>query len=75
MKCNIGTKGRTMRLILGVLTMLGGFILGISSYQEVINYPNIWLIVCALIGGGAFAIFEARKGWCIVRAAGFKTPI
>ena len=25
--------------------------------------------------GGAFAIFEARKGWCIVRAIGIKTPL
>ena len=24
---------------------------------------------------GVFGIFEARAGWCVVRAMGFKTPI
>jgi len=25
--------------------------------------------------GGAFAIFEARAGWCALRAMGIKTPL
>ncbi|HII18408.1 MAG TPA: hypothetical protein HA311_03520, partial [Candidatus Poseidoniaceae archaeon] len=25
--------------------------------------------------GGAFAVFEARAGWCLVRAIGFRTPL
>ena len=29
--------------------------------------------VVAAVIGGAFSIFEARAGWCIVRALGFKT--
>jgi hypothetical protein len=32
-----------------------------------------WIVagVCVLMG--AFAIFEARAGWCVMRAMGFKT--
>jgi len=29
--------------------------------------------VTAMIIGGAFAIFEAKAGWCVVRALGFRT--
>jgi hypothetical protein len=27
------------------------------------------------IAAAAFAFYEARKGWCAVRAMGFKTPV
>ena len=27
------------------------------------------------LAGGAFSIFEGVKGWCVVRALGFKTPM
>jgi len=26
-----------------------------------------------MVIGGAFAIFEAKAGWCVVRALGFRT--
>lgn len=29
---------------------------------------------CGAIAGGAFALFEAIKGWCAIRAMGFGTP-
>jgi hypothetical protein len=36
----------------------------------------IWnSVLVASIIGGSFAIFEARAGWCVVRAMGFKTRI
>ena len=28
-----------------------------------------------LILAGLFQLFESRKGWCAIRAMGFKTPI
>jgi hypothetical protein len=33
-----------------------------------------WIVSIATTVGGAFAVFESRAGWCIVRAVGFKTP-
>jgi hypothetical protein len=32
-------------------------------------------VTLLILLSGVFAIFEARAGWCIVRAMGFKTPI
>ncbi|HET9929795.1 MAG TPA: hypothetical protein VFQ35_03875 [Polyangiaceae bacterium] len=34
-----------------------------------------WTATLGLLASGAFAIFEARKGWCAVRALGIKTPV
>tara|TARA_B100001559_G_C16457246_1_gene602197 strand:+ start:212 stop:385 length:174 start_codon:yes stop_codon:yes gene_type:complete len=34
-----------------------------------------WYAVAAIAFGGLFTIWEARAGWCIVRAMGFKTPL
>jgi hypothetical protein len=38
--------------------------------------PSIaWWGALASVAGGSFAIWEARAGWCVVRAMGFKTPV
>ncbi len=34
-----------------------------------------WVVTVACLAGGAFGVFEARAGWCVVRAMGFKTPV
>ena len=34
-----------------------------------------WVVTGIALAGGAFAVFEARAGWCVVRAMGFKTPL
>jgi hypothetical protein len=41
----------------------------------VFSSPLFWLPVAGSIFGGAFSIWEARAGWCVVRAMGFKTAI
>jgi len=35
----------------------------------------MWAISGALFAGGAFAVFEAWAGWCVIRAMGLKTPM
>ncbi len=75
LECNIDSKGRAMRLIAGILAILGGAVayvilmLGIMPVPESIGT----LGVLAMVAGGAFAIFEAKAGWCVVRALGFRT--
>ena len=75
LECNIGSKGRAMRFIAGLLAILGGAMTYIVLQLEVIPVPDtIGVIgVMAMIAGGAFAIFEAKAGWCVVRALGFRT--
>jgi hypothetical protein len=74
MQCNIDQRGRRVRFINGlVLLGLGGVIGGLWAFR----YNSVWILAIAifLIAGGVFSIFEARKGWCAVRAMGIKTKI
>lgn len=32
-------------------------------------------VIIGSILGGAFAMWEARAGWCVVRAIGIRTPL
>ena len=75
MECNIDQKGRLARLYTGIVAIVFGIILALLTYLSVIPATLGWLAVAGSIFGGAFAIFEARKGWCIVRAVGIKTPL
>jgi hypothetical protein len=74
MRCNIDGKGKLIRLIYGCIFMLLGttlLLLWTIPSQTVLA----WALSLGLIIGGAFAIFEAGIGWCVIRALGFKTRI
>ena len=62
-------------LKLGIAAVLGGLILAGIILSGLLDGTIWWLGVAGAIFGGAFAIWEARVGWCIVRAIGFKTPL
>ncbi len=66
MTCNIDNRGRLIRLIIGLLSGAAGVWLWISFDSR------FWSIGLVIIGG--FAIFEAIRGWCVMRAFGFETP-
>lgn len=73
MQCNIDAKGKFVRLIWGVFMLaiaagLAGLIL-----LEVVAGGWVWVGVAGLAIFGAFGIYEARAGWCVARAMGFKT--
>ncbi len=74
MQCNINARGKRIRLINGIVTIVIGvvlmFALAIRSEGWV-----AWATTIAVLAGGAFMIFEARAGWCAIRAMGIKTPI
>ena len=75
MECNIDQKGRLARLYTGIIAIVFGIALALLTYFSVIPAALGWMAVAGSIFGGAFAIFEARKGWCVVRAIGIKTPL
>lgn len=69
---NIDQRGRTARrrigrLVLGVgaLSLVGGVVL---------QSPLLTGLGIVGAAGGAFSLFEARRGWCVVRAMGLDTP-
>tara|TARA_B110000444_G_scaffold224352_1_gene227478 strand:- start:15227 stop:15517 length:291 start_codon:yes stop_codon:yes gene_type:complete len=72
--CNIGAAGKVARLRTGILGVAGG--LGLAVLVATGILPTIgWWAVAASVAGGSFSIWEARAGWCVVRAMGFKTPV
>ena len=72
--CNIGAAGKAARLRVGLLGVAGGLTLGLVTAVGVL--PTLaWWAVLGSLAGGSFAIWEARAGWCVVRAMGFKTPV
>ena len=75
MQCNIGAKGKAARLKMGILAISFAIVLSILVLTGVLSSNLWWYPVAAVTFGGAFAIFEARAGWCVIRAMGFKTPI
>ena len=74
MQCNIDARGKRVRLINGIVTAAVGFAL-LRVWALPTGSTLAWVVAAAAIAGGAFMIFEARAGWCALRAMGFKTPI
>ncbi len=70
---NIGTAGRIARGISGLLCIVAGIIMLWLHWPE--STPWRWGMAVCLIAGGLFQGFEARRGWCIARACGLKTPL
>ena len=75
MECNIDAVGKAARMRVGIFGMIVSAIMGMLIVIGILE-GNIWKAALVLsILGGAFTIFEARAGWCVVRAMGFKTRI
>ena len=75
MRCNIGAKGKAVRLRLGLMALAGALALAAVVATGFLEGVIWWYAVAATAFGGLFTIWEARAGWCIVRAMGFKTPL
>ena len=74
-ECNIDARGKAHRLRLGLLGVAGGVMLGLATLIGVLPTAIGYLMTVGAIGGGAFSAWEARMGWCVVRAMGFKTRL
>jgi hypothetical protein len=61
---NINRLGRILRCAAGVSFLLGGLALGVWLWP--------WLGTVVFLCG-AFMVFEAARGWCLVRAMGMRT--
>jgi hypothetical protein len=60
---NIGFSGRLARGILGTVLLIGGIIAADFT---------LWAAI-PLVVTGLFCIFEAVRGWCLLRACGLRT--
>jgi len=59
LKCNITTTGRVARLLLGLVAIVPAMVSSVTNL-------NLTLGLTASVAFGAFAIFEAAEGWCVV---------
>lgn len=65
-QCNIDKRGRVFRGVLGAITLGAGIYLILQTDHDFWGSG-----ACAI---GVFALFEAIKGWCAIRAMGIGTP-
>jgi hypothetical protein len=62
---NLDFRGRLARGVIGALLLIAGIVVA-----------DFHLEVClVLVGLGLFAMFEALRGWCLVRACGIRTRL
>ncbi len=73
MQCNIDSKGKAVRLIWGLVMLGAAIALAGLIVAEVVGGGWVWAVVVGLVLLGVFGIYEARAGWCAMRAMGFKT--
>jgi hypothetical protein len=74
MNCNIDAKGKRSRLMGGLIAVSIGLLL--AGFWAIPSGATIaWTICVVLFMIGSFMIFEARAGWCALRAMGFKTRV
>ena len=72
--CNIDSRGKLARLIYGIVLIALGLVL-VFFWARPGGEIWKWVVSIVLVIAGAFGIFVARAGWCVVRAMGFKTPM
>lgn len=73
MQCNIDQRGKKVRLVTGAIVDAVGAILILAGVLW--NQTGYILAGGVVSLAGLFMIFEGVKGWCVVRAMGFKTKI
>jgi hypothetical protein len=73
MKPNIDRKGQVARAITGLICIAFGLALWVFAWPESLTYR--WVISAIAIVAGMFQLYEAKRGWCITRACGIKTPM
>jgi len=74
LQCNIDSRGRVGRLVKGLILLIAGVAMLFSRALPAGSALS-WIVTVLVLAGGAFAVFEAWAGWCVVRAMGFKTRL
>lgn len=72
--CNIDAPGREHRSRVGRISCAcGALVAGLGPSLWPGKLP--WVLGGLLVVAGLFKLFEARSGWCAMRALGVKTRI
>lgn len=73
MQCNIDARGKRVRLVSGIIVTVMGVVLLTAWIIGETGWLAIAAGVMVLVGG--FQIFEAKAGWCALRALGIRTRV
>ena len=73
MQCNIDERGVRYRRGMAVALAAAALICAAVAFWA--GRWWLWLIAGVLAANSAFAIYEARHKWCVLRACGMKTRL
>lgn len=73
MKPNIDRSGRIARAISGLICIGLGLVVWPLHWPVAVGWR--WGVCAGALAVGLFQLFEARRGWCVARACGLKTPL
>jgi hypothetical protein len=72
--CNIDSAGKAHRFRIGLVLVAIAAVVALA-WAVPFGSRLGWVVAGALGLGGGFSLFEARAGWCVVRAMGFRTRV
>lgn len=75
MQCNIDSRGKATRLAMGIVLLSVAAVIVAVTLLGLVPPRAGWIAAGMLAVGGGFGIFEARAGWCALRALGVRTPL
>lgn len=74
LKCNIDAAGKRARLRSGLVTL--ALAIAVAAFWAWPSGSKLGWGIAILLGvTGVFIIFEARAGWCALRAMGIRTRV
>ncbi|MBV8969333.1 MAG: DUF2892 domain-containing protein [Verrucomicrobia bacterium] len=62
---NLESKGRVVRGLTSIIFFTGALLV----------FPSCYPLAVLLLMGGLFVLFEAIRGWCVLRACGIRTKL
>jgi hypothetical protein len=71
--CNIDARGKAVRLRIGIVGLATAVIVALVG--GLVHAPYVGVVAALMAIGSGFSIFEARAGWCALRALGFRTRV
>lgn len=71
--CNIDARGKAVRLRIALVLLALG--LAALGWALASGGSARWTAAVVLLTTGGFTLFEARAGWCALRALGVKTRL
>ena len=75
MQCNLDSRGKAVRLVSGAVVAAVGVVIAALALARVWSGWLAWSGAGVLIAAGGFQIYEGWRGWCVLRAMGFRTPL